>query len=131
MTWSWIDLAFPWIGGAAAIVLLALLFGTHLLRSEPGLSKWKDRVWLSWLALVIYLLHNVEEYGIDLFGRLHEFPGSICATLKFPAYPDCRDPARVFPGSQHFFDLDCRPDRSLAEPPPPTCWTFALQHYFC
>ena len=69
---SWTNVAivlFPWIGGGAAVVLLILLFGTHVLQSEPGTSKWYDRVWLSWLALTIYLLHNVEEYGIDVFGR--------------------------------------------------------------
>ena len=51
---SWTDVAivlFPWIGGGAAIVLLILLFGTRLLQSEPGSSRWYDRVWLSWLAV--------------------------------------------------------------------------------
>jgi hypothetical protein len=96
VTWSWIDIAFPWIGGVAAVVLLALLFGTHLLRSEPGASRWHDRVWLSWLAMVIYLIHNVEEYGIDLFGHLHEFPAAICAVLKLPPYPDCPLPPAFF-----------------------------------
>lgn len=96
MKWNWIDIAFPWIGGAAAVVLLVLLFGTQLFRSEPASSRWRDRVWLSWLAMVIYLLHNVEEYGIDLFGRPHEFPGGICAALKLPPYPDCPLPPAFF-----------------------------------
>jgi Protein of unknown function with HXXEE motif len=96
MKWSWIDIAFPWIGGVAAVVLLALLFGTHLFRSEPGSSRWRDRVWLSWLAMVIYLLHNVEEYGIDLFGQLHAFPDGICGVLKLPPYPDCPLPPAFY-----------------------------------
>jgi Protein of unknown function with HXXEE motif len=96
MEWSWIDLAFPWIGGLAALVLLVLLFGTNLLRSEPGSSRWRDRTWLSWLAMVIYLLHNVEEYGIDLYGRLHEFPRGIAEVLKLPPYPDCPIPPAFF-----------------------------------
>jgi Protein of unknown function with HXXEE motif len=96
MKWSWIDLAFPWIGGVAAVVLMVLLFGTNLLRSETDLSRWRDRVWLSWLAMVIYLLHNVEEYGIDLLGRLHEFPDAICAVLKLPPYPDCALPPAFY-----------------------------------
>lgn len=96
MKWNWIDTAFPWIGGVAAVVILALLFGTHLLRSEPGSSRWRDRVWLSWLAMVIYLIHNVEEYGIDLFGRWHEFPDGMCAVLKLPPYPDCPLPPAFF-----------------------------------
>jgi hypothetical protein len=96
MKWSWIDIAFPWIGGVAAVVLLILLFGTHLFRSEPGSSRWRDRVWLSWLAIVVYLIHNVEEYGIDLFGRLHAFPAAICAVLNLPPYPDCPLPPAFF-----------------------------------
>jgi Protein of unknown function with HXXEE motif len=96
MQWSWIDIAFPWIGGAAAVVLLVLLFGTNLFRSEPDSSRWRDRVWLSWLAMVIYLIHNVEEYGIDLFGRMHAFPDSICAALKLGLYPECSLPPSFF-----------------------------------
>ena len=75
---------------------LILLFGTNLLRSEQVSPRWRDPVWLSWLAMVIYLLHNVEEYGIDLFGHLHEFPAGICAALKLPPYPDCPMPPEFF-----------------------------------
>jgi len=50
MTWSWFQLAFPWIGGAGAIVLVILLFGTNWLRSDPRSSRWRDPVWLSWVA---------------------------------------------------------------------------------
>ena len=96
MKWSWIDIAFPWIGGAAALVLLVLLFGTTLLRSDLGSSRWRDRVWLSWLAMVIYLLHNGEEYGIDLFGQRHAFPDGMCEVLKLPPYPDCPLPPAFF-----------------------------------
>ena len=96
---SWTEVAivlFPWIGGGAAIVFLFLLLGTRFLQSEPGSSRWHDRVWLSWLAVVIYLLHNVEEYGIDVFGRMTQFPAEICSVLKLPAPPDCPIPAAYF-----------------------------------
>ena len=92
---SWTDVAlviFPWIGGGAAIVLLVLQFGTRLSQSELGSSRWHDRVWLSWLAVAIYLLHNVEEYGIDVFGRMTQFPAEICCVLKLPAPPECAIP---------------------------------------
>ena len=65
MRFTWFDLAFPWIGLAGALVLLALLFGSELLRGDPASSRWRDLVCLSWMAVVVYLLHNVEEYGID------------------------------------------------------------------
>src|SRR3954451_23347452 len=96
---GWTDVAlvlFPWIGGGAAVVLLILLFGTRLLQSEPKASRWHDRVWLSWLALTVYLLHNVEEYGIDVFGRMTQFPRELCSTFKLPAPPDCPIPASFF-----------------------------------
>src|SRR5215467_11033896 len=96
MSWTWLDFAFPWIGLAAAVVPLVLLFGTDALHSEPGISRWHDRVWLSWLGAVAYLLHNGEEYGIDLFGRRHAFPDALCALLRLPAYPDCPIPAAFF-----------------------------------
>ena len=72
------------------------LFGTRFLKSEPGSSRWRDRVWLSWLAVAIYLLHNVEEYGIDVFGRTTQFPAEICFVLNLPVTPDCPIPAAYF-----------------------------------
>jgi hypothetical protein len=96
MTWSWFDVAFPWIGGVAAVVLLTLLFGTNLLRSDPMSSRWRDPVWLSWMATVAYLLHNVEEYGLDLLGNSHAFPNALCASLKRPPFPDCSIPPAFF-----------------------------------
>lgn len=96
MTWSWLDIAFPWIGGAAALVLLLLLFGSRLLQSNPNLPRWHDVVWLSWMADAVYLLHNVEEYGVDLLGKAHAFPDSLCATLNLPLYPACPIPPPFF-----------------------------------
>lgn len=75
--WSWFALNFEWIGLVAAIVILVLLFTTNSLRNDLSISKWKDYTWLSWLGMVIYLLHNVEEYGIDIFGRTNAFPNQI------------------------------------------------------
>ncbi|MGU3472540.1 hypothetical protein ACLBWT_15535 [Paenibacillus sp. D51F] len=39
---------------------------------------------LQWYA---YLAHNVEEYGIDLRGRLHEFPNTMATMLYTAASP--------------------------------------------
>lgn len=94
--WSWFDLNFPWVGGVAAVVLIILLFGTNLLRADQGKSRWRDYTWLSWLGMVAYLVHNVEEYGIDMFGRLHGFPQDIIKVMKLPAYPDCPIPPLYF-----------------------------------
>lgn len=94
--WNWFALNFQWIGGAAAALLLVLLFCTNLLRADLSGSRWRDYTWLSWLGLVAYLLHNVEEYGIDMFGRLHGFPKDMVNFMKLPPYPDCPIPPLFF-----------------------------------
>jgi hypothetical protein len=96
MKWSCIDLNFPWIGSIAAVVLLILLFSTNRLRSGLKQSRWRDLSWLSWLAAALYLIHNVEEYGVDLLGQFHAFPQFMCATLAQPAYPSCPIPAPFY-----------------------------------
>jgi hypothetical protein len=96
MRWSWIDLNFPWIGCVAAVALLVLLFLSNTLRSDLSRSRWRDRVWLSWLAVAIYLLHNVEEYGVDPLGRFHAFPNSMCSTLGLSPFPSCPIPTPFF-----------------------------------
>lgn len=55
----------PWMGLGAAIVMVILLFLTNALRSNKG-ARWLDPVWLAWLAVPIYLLHQFEEYGCNL-----------------------------------------------------------------
>ncbi len=92
MSWTWFDLAWPWIGAIFAVVILILLFGTNRLRSLPAASRWRDRVWLSWLAAAVYLIHNIEEYGIDALGRTHSFPDAMCTTFGLSVYPACPIP---------------------------------------
>lgn len=96
MTWSWFDIAWPWIGSVAAALLLVLLFATQILRSRPSVSRWRDPVWLSWLAASVYMIHNIEEYGIDLLGRTHAFPDALCLTLGLSRYPGCVVPPAFF-----------------------------------
>jgi hypothetical protein len=96
MRWSWIDLNFPWIGSMAAVVVLVLLISTNRLRSDLNQSRWRDLSWLSWLAVAIYLIHNVEEYGVDLLGQFHAFPHFMCAMLAQPPYPSCPIPAPFY-----------------------------------
>lgn len=73
---AWYYQVWPWVGLGFAIVLLILLFATDVLRNDPTTSRWKEPTWLAWLITVSYLLHNVEEYGIDLTGTLYAFPAS-------------------------------------------------------
>lgn len=93
---AWLNTAFPWIGLAGAVVLSALL-ASNALRSNPAVSRWRDLSWLSWVGVAAYLIHNVEEYGIDLTGRTYSFPQAFCAMFGFSAaYPHCPAPGEVF-----------------------------------
>ena len=63
----------PWIGCGAAIVLLILIFCTDFLRSDKTKSRFLDPVSLAWMGAVIYMLHNLEEYGVDMYGNAQAF----------------------------------------------------------
>lgn len=93
---SGFELDWPWIGLGAAVVLLALLFGTNALRSRPAISRWRDPAWLGWLGMVVYLIHNVEEYGIASDGVRNAFPDSLCGILGLGAYPGCAIPTDFY-----------------------------------
>ena len=95
-TWNWLDLNFPWIGFGAALILAILMFATNLLRDDVARSRWRDPVWLSWLAMLAYLLHNVEEYGVDALGRHHAFPDALCTNLGLAPFPACPVPPAFF-----------------------------------
>lgn len=93
---GWFDYAWPWIGMGVAIAILALLFGTDLLRADPAHSRWRDARWLSFLSVAIYMVHNVEEYGISAAGVAHAFPDSLCTVLGQPPYPACEIPTSFY-----------------------------------
>lgn len=81
----------PWIGlGAAGLLVLLLL--TDALRSDLTVSRWRDIVWLTWLATCAYLVHQFEEHGIDAEGAAYAFYGKLCATLGYPQADACPIP---------------------------------------
>jgi len=93
---TWFDLAWPWIGLVIAVGLLILLFATNLLRGAPTSPRWRDLRWLSFLAVAVYVLHNVEEYGVAANGVPHAFPNALCEALGQPDYPMCGIPHVFF-----------------------------------
>jgi hypothetical protein len=93
---TWFDLSWPWIGLGLATLLLILLFSTNLLRHNPAVSRWRDAVWLSWLAIPIYMIHQFEEYGVDLLGQKHAFPDALCGNLGLGNYPACPIPHEFY-----------------------------------
>ena len=86
----------PWIGLAAAIIILAILLATNILRQNMQVSRWRDAVWLSWMAIPIYVIHEFEEYGIDILGEKHAFPNGLCRDLKLGNYPNCPVPHEFY-----------------------------------
>jgi hypothetical protein len=72
----------PWIGlGAAG--LLFILLTTNALRSDRTVTRWRDITWLTWAATLAYLVHQIEEHGIDAEGTTYAFRGSLCTLLGF------------------------------------------------
>jgi hypothetical protein len=92
---TWFDLAWPWIGLCFAAVLTVLL-ATSLLRSDQTIARWRDLRWLSFLAVAVYLVHNVEEYGVSAAGVPHAFPDALCGVLGQAPYPACGIPPSFF-----------------------------------
>jgi Protein of unknown function with HXXEE motif len=97
MVWSKWDLGWPWMGLGAAVVILVLMFATNEMRSRAAVSRWWDPVWLSWLAVPMYLLHVFEEYSHDVFGRVYFIAGQVCIAQGYPPYPDCPIPTLHWP----------------------------------
>jgi hypothetical protein len=93
--WTWFEYNFPWLGLSLAIPVLTLLFFFNRLQANKEISRWKDYSWLSWLGMVAYLIHNVDEYGIDVLGNVHEFPRQATAMLQELA-PEGKVPDGLF-----------------------------------
>lgn len=69
----------PWLGLGLALAILAVL-----LRPRPGLSlgaRLRLPTTLAWLGLPLYMLHQVEEHGVDLLGRTYAFQAGLCDTI--------------------------------------------------
>ena len=54
----WFYTVWPFIGVGAAIVMIAVLLWTDAFRANLAVSRWRDLVWLCWLAVPLYLLHQ-------------------------------------------------------------------------
>jgi len=61
-----LSLSWPWIWLWAAVVIFILLFFSDFLRVEKDKPRYKDLYWLSWCFVIAYMLHNFEEYWLDL-----------------------------------------------------------------
>lgn len=70
--WPFAALAGALLGGFVLVVM----------PWHPG-PRWRDPRWLVCLMLPAYMLHQFEEYGIDLLGRRFHFMRDMCAVLGY------------------------------------------------
>src|SRR5690242_5203978 len=68
MQTHWFYVVWAFIGVGGAIVMVAVLLTTDTFRSNTTVSRWRDLVWLAWLAVPLYLLHQFEEYSLPTLG---------------------------------------------------------------
>ncbi|MGZ3456440.1 MAG: HXXEE domain-containing protein [Polyangiales bacterium] len=61
-----------------------LIFGLLLRAPRP-----RDPDWIVCLMLPTYMLHQFEEYGVDLHGRHFHFLAELCTTLGYPELATC------------------------------------------
>ncbi|MDO5094196.1 MAG: HXXEE domain-containing protein [Propionibacteriaceae bacterium] len=72
--WAW-----PWMSLSMAMIMLILLFGTNLLRGGDD-PRWRDPVWLAWLTMPTYLIHQFEEYALHITNGQHDIVTNIFST---------------------------------------------------
>ena len=50
----WFYTVWPFIGVGGAIVMIAILLLTDTFRGSTTVSRWRDPMWLAWLAVPFY-----------------------------------------------------------------------------
>lgn len=83
------------LGGGLA--LFAVMLYSDAMRSQRTISRWRDPVWLAWLAVPMLMIHMFEEYGFDVLGRTYDLPAMVCKNIGYPPYPDCPIPLAHYP----------------------------------
>ena len=74
MQQHWFHTVWPFVGAGAAIVMVAILLTTDTFRSNTTVSRWRDAVWLAWLAAPLYWVHQLEEYSLPVIGLPYSLP---------------------------------------------------------
>ena len=97
MSWSIWHLGWPWLCLGGGLILFAVMLYTDSMRSQLTVSRWRDPVWLAWLAVAMLMVHMFEEYGFDILGRTYDLPDMVCKNLGYPLNPDCPIPPAHYP----------------------------------
>ena len=97
MQTHWFLTVWPFIGVGGAIVMIAVLLMTDTFRNTITVSRWHDPMWLAWLAVPLYWLHQFEEYSLPVVGIDYSIQEMICEKIGFPPYPECPIPLAFYP----------------------------------
>ena len=74
MQQHWFYDVWAFIGAGGAIVMVAILLTTDTFRSNTTVSRWRDAMWLAWLAAPLYWVHQLEEYSLPVMGLPYSLP---------------------------------------------------------
>lgn len=69
----------PWLGLAIAVGMV--LVDLYRRRGRPFSERFDDPSFWVWVGLPVYMLHQVEEHGVDALGRTYAFQSSLCQTI--------------------------------------------------
>ncbi len=97
MQQHWFYTVWPFIGVGGAVVMVAVLLLTDTFRGSTTVSRWRDSMWLAWLAVPFYWFHQFEEYSLPVMGLDYSIQEMICKNLGFPPYPECPIPLAFYP----------------------------------
>ena len=97
MQQHWFYDVWAFIGAGAAIVMIAIMMTTDTFRSNLSVSRWRDAVWLAWLAAPLYWVHQLEEYSLPVMGLPYSLPDMVCGQFGFAPYPECPIPMSFYP----------------------------------
>jgi hypothetical protein len=97
MQQDWFDTAWPSIGLGGVIVMVTVMLVTDTFRGNSAVSRWRDPVWLGWLAAPLYWLHQFEEYSLRPLGFDYSIQEMVCKAQGYLPYPDCPVPLTFYP----------------------------------
>ena len=83
--------SWPFLALIGVVTLGYTLLTQHVETAQKGIStsanlrSWLKRTgdvrWWMQVALPLYMLHQFEEYGLDLYGRRFQFQHTLCSAL--------------------------------------------------
>jgi hypothetical protein len=82
-------LLFDWPFFGLVVGVLGLVALVAWPRPPGAPSRWRDPAWLVCLMLPVYMVHQFEEHGINLFGHRYHFIIDLCRSLGHSDLAGC------------------------------------------